>query len=241
MRRQSEVRTIDSSAGAAAIIPIRRGCPSATLTIAGRSVLDGTIRALRAVSAIGPIVLALEGIDRASCLSAVERPEDLDLLVTEAMPTRWLAIEAAMDFAGDASYVVVHEPDRPLILATWLSGVLRDLNGIEAALAAVPAHDTIKRVSGTQIVGTLPRETLHVSQAPWIFERDVLARAVRQAISGGWQARHELELARRAGIRLQLIEGHRFNQPIASATDARYAEITRRVQAALLGTPAAAS
>lgn len=240
-RRHTEVPIIDSSKGAAAIIPIRRGCPSATLTIAGRSVLDGTIRALRAVPTIGPIVLALEGIDRASCLSAVEHPEELDLLVTETMPTRWLAIEAAMELVGDAHYVVVHEPDRPLILATWLTGVLRGLNGIEAALAAVPAHDTIKRVSGTQVVETLPRETLHVSQTPWIFERDVLARAVHHAIAGGWEARHELELARRAGIRLQLIEGHRFNQAIASATDARYAEITRRVQAALLGTPAPAT
>jgi 2-C-methyl-D-erythritol 4-phosphate cytidylyltransferase len=240
-RHHSEVPIIDSNEGAAAIIPIRRGCPSATLTIAGRSVLDGTIRALRAVPSIGPIALALEGIEQAACLSVVERPEDLELRVTETLSTRWLAIEAALELVGDARFVVVHEPDRPLISASWLSSVLQRSDGVEAAMTAVPAHDTIKCVAGSRIVGTIPRETLHISQSPWIFRRDVLARAVRQAIAGGWEVRHELELARRAGIRLQLIEGHRFNQRIASATDARYAEITRRLQGAILGTSAAAT
>lgn len=240
-RHRSEVSIIDSKETAAAIIPIRRGCPSATLTIAGRSVLDGTIRALRAVPSIGPIALALEGIDRGACLSVVERPEDLELLVTETLPSRWLAIQSALELVGDARFVVVHEPDRPLISAAWLSSVLQRAEGFEAAMTAVPAHDTIKRVAGTQIVGTIPRETLHISQTPWIFRREVLARAVRQAIAGGWDVRHELDLARRAGIRMQMIEGHRFNQPIASPTDARYAEITRRLQGAILGTPLATS
>ena len=186
-------------------------------------------------------MLALEGIDQAACLSAVERPEDLDLRVTETLPTRWLAMEAALELVGGSPFVVVHEPDRPLISPAWLSSVLHRSDEIEAAITAVPAHDTIKRVDGNRIVETIPRETLHVSQTPWLFRHDVLARAVRMAIANQWDVSHELELARMAGLRLELVEGQRFNQPIASVTDARYAEITSRLAGAAPWAPLATS
>lgn len=213
---------------AVAIIPIRRGSSSATLTIAGRSVLDGTIRALRAVPSIGSIALALENIDQAACLAAIERPETLGLRVTETMASRWLAMDAALELLDGSPIVVVHEPDRPLVSADGLAMLLSRSDEFEAAVTAVPVQDTIKRVRGQQIVDTVPRETLHISQTPWVFRREVLAAAVQQAIADRWDVRDELQLARKAEIRVQLAEGYRFNLPIASAADARYAEITTR-------------
>lgn len=225
---------------AVAIIPIRPGNSAATLTIAGRTVLDGTIRALRAVSMIGSIVLALENVDQAVCLSAIDRPEDLDLVLTETRESRWLAIEAALDLAEGADIVLLHEPDRPLVSSAGITDMLRRSGEFDAWLTAMPVNGTIKRVVDRRAVETIRRETLRSTQTPWVFGREQLARAVRRAISEGLPADDELQLAHSAGIPVHLAEGHRFNVPIASPADARFAEIAvGRHPLALAGVPVA--
>ena len=61
--QRREWPTITSTSSPLAIIPIHPTSPAGQLTIGGRSVLDATVRALRAVPSIGSIVLALEGVD----------------------------------------------------------------------------------------------------------------------------------------------------------------------------------
>ena len=220
-----EARIILSQEQVLAVVPIRPGNPAATLTIGGRSVLDGTIRALRAVPTIGPIVLALEGVDAASCLSAIERPEDLNLAVTATRVNRWQAIEAALDLTHRSDIILLHDPDRPLVSAAGITDLLAQSQPYEATLTAMPVHGTIKRVEAGRIVGTVERESLHVSQTPWVFRREVLAWALRQAIDEQWAPVNELQLARAAGIQVHLADGHGYNVPITSRADARFAEM----------------
>jgi 2-C-methyl-D-erythritol 4-phosphate cytidylyltransferase len=220
-----EARIILSQEQVLAVVPIRPGNPTATLTIGGRSVLDGTIRALRAVPTIGPIVLALEGVDAASCLSAIERPEDLNLAVTATRVNRWQAIEAALDLTHRSDIILLHDPDRPLVSAAGITDLLAQSQPYEATLTAMPVHGTIKRVEAGRIVGTVKRESLRVSQTPWVFRREVLARALRQAIDERWAPVDELQLARAAGIQVHLADGHGYNVPITSRADARFAEM----------------
>ena len=224
-RSYVEARIILSQEQVLAVVPIRPGNPAATLTIGGASVLDGTIRALRAVPTIGPIVLALEGVDATSCLSAIERPDDLDLAVTPTRADRWQAIEAALDVSRRSDIILLHDPDRPLVSASGITELLVQAQPYEATLTAMPVHGTIKRVGAGRIAGTVKRESLHVSQTPWVFRREALARALRQAIDGRWVAEDELQLARAAGIRVHLAHGHGYNVPITSRADARFAEM----------------
>lgn len=193
--------------------------------IAGRSVLDRTVSALRAVPAIGPIVLALEVVDAASCLSAIDRAEDLDLAVGPTRPDRWQAIEAAMAIAGRSEVVLLHDPDRPMVSAAAISSLLGQSADVEAILTAMPVHGTIKRVVAGRIVGTVGRDALQAVQTPWAFKRADLAAAIRRALVEQWPARDELHLARMAGIRVQVAQGHQLNVPIASRADARFAEL----------------
>lgn len=197
------------------------------MTIAGRSVLDGTIRALRSVPVIGPIILALEGVDATDCLAAIDHPDGLDLAVAPTRPDRWQAIMAALEMAGPSELVILHDPNRPLVSATGITSLLRRSHEFEATLTAMPVHGTIKRVAGGRIVGTVARDALHAIQTPWVFRRADLAAAICTAIAEGWAARDELHLARMAGIRVHLAEGHHFNVSIASQADARFAELAK--------------
>jgi 2-C-methyl-D-erythritol 4-phosphate cytidylyltransferase len=208
-----------------AVVPIRSEDSAATLTIAGRSVLDGTVRALRAVPQIGPIVLALEGIEKAECLAAIEKPEELGISVAVSAGNRWQTIDAALAIGGEAEVVLLHDPDRPLVSAPAVTELLAWSRELSAAVTAMPVHSSIKRVVDGQIVATVPRELLHEAQSPWVFRRETLAAALRLAIERGWPSGDELDLVRAAGIPVHIAEGHRFNVPIVSLADARFAEM----------------
>lgn len=233
-RTRKKELNIAPPASTLAIIPIHERTTAGVLTIGGRSVLDATVRALRAVPAIGPIVLALENVDPVLCLEAIPHPEDLQVIVTASLPDRWRAIAAALEIEPSLSTVLLHAPERPLLTPASLNALLDGLTG-DGALFGIPVHETIKRVVGGRIVATVPRESLHVSQLPCAFRRAVVARATQRAIEQHWTCENEVQLARAAGIRLQLVSGQRFNLPITSALDARYAELRSSPQLEFVG------
>jgi 2-C-methyl-D-erythritol 4-phosphate cytidylyltransferase len=216
--------TISSRSSALAIIPIDPTSPAGLLTIGGRSVLDATIRALRAVPAIGPIVLALEGVDASAWLAAIERPEELRVSATSTHADRWRAIAEALEAEPSLDTVVLHEPERPLLTPASVMALLTALRDGGVVLG-VAVHESIKRVVDGLVVGSVARETVHAVQAPFVFRREPFAMAVRQAVADRWTCRDELQLARMAGIRLHLVDGSRSNLPIRSARDARFAEL----------------
>ena len=182
------------------------------------------MRALRAVPSIGPIVLALEGVDADTCLAAIEHPDELRVAVTTTHSNRWQAIGAALEVDPSLGTVLLHEPERPLLTPASLTALISALRG-DGALLGVAVHETIKRVVAGRVVGTIPRETVHAVQAPCVFRRAPLATAVAQAVAERWTCRDELQLARDAGLRIHLVDGLRSNLPIQSARDARYAEL----------------
>jgi 2-C-methyl-D-erythritol 4-phosphate cytidylyltransferase len=208
-----------------AVVPIRFTDSVARLTIAGRSVLDATVRALRAVHEIGPIVLALDGIGERECLAAIQDPELLNVRVSAPSASRWLAIQSALAVAGEGSAVLIQDPDRPLISPVAVAELLRESGERPSVVTALPVYSSIKRVVDGRVVATVPRDALHAAQSPWIFERRVLDMALRGAIAHGWSITHELELARLANIPVYLAEGHPYNVPIATHADARFAEM----------------
>jgi 2-C-methyl-D-erythritol 4-phosphate cytidylyltransferase len=208
-----------------AVVPLRPDDCAASLTIAGRSVLDSTVRALRSVPEVGSIVLALDGIAAADCLGAIDGPKSLGILTSSRSSGRWAAIASALAVAGEAETVLLHNPDRPLVSAIGIGQLLRQAGPDAATVSAMPVHSSIKRVVEGRIVATVPRENLHTAQSPWVFGRRQLEGALSRAIELNWSAVDELELVRHAGIPVRIAEGNLFNVPIASRADARFAEM----------------
>lgn len=222
--KSREGSTIATAASSLVILPISAASPATRLVIGGRSVLDATVRALRAAPGIGPIVLALDGVDADACLSAIEHADELRVSATAPFPDRWRAIAAALEAEPSLETVVVHEPERPLLAPESLDALL-DAIAADGAVLGTAVHETVKRVVGDRVVATIPRETLHAVQAPCAFRRDALAGALARAVDERWTCRDELGLARTAGLSLRLVEGPRSNLSIQSARDARYAEL----------------
>ena len=133
--------------------------------------------------------------------------------------------------------VVVHDAARPLVDAGLIARTIEAAREAGAAIAALPARDTVKESEPGEgpptIARTLPRQSIHLAQTPQAFRLEVLERAVRLGLDGA-EATDEAALAERAGYPVRLVEGTARNIKITTGEDLAVAE-------ALIGSRAGAS
>src|SRR5262249_13157273 len=80
--------------------------------------------------------------------------------------------------SDDTHLVVVHDAARPFASADLVSRAIAAAAESGAALAAIPARDTVKKVDNTSVVATLDRESIYLAQTPQAFRRDILRDAL---------------------------------------------------------------
>lgn len=202
-------------------IVLMDGALSRNLLVAGRPVLHWTLSALAAVDRLIEIVLVGEAGPVGSEFGA-----PVSVLVVEPGTGRLDAIRAALATAGPAPRALIHEADRPLTTPGCVEAVLSAAEGLPAAVAAVPARSTLKRVVEGRVVGTVPRERLYQVQTPAVFERALLEEALRRSHQEGWSCPDELALVARAGIPTRLVPGDPLNVPISTPESVPFAELT---------------
>ena len=121
--------------------------------------------------------------------------------------------------------IVVHDAARPFASAALVSRTIRAAAEYGAAVAAVPARDTVKRVAGHgagnpaddgyyRVVETLPRDLVFLAQTPQAFQREVLREAL--ALGAGVDATDEATLAERAGHAVSIVRGEATNIKITT-------------------------
>lgn len=93
--------------------------------------------------------------------------------------TRAASVRIALDEIPEAAAVVlVHDAARPLVGDDVIGRVLAPLSeGFDGAVPVLPLADTVKRVRRHEVVETVDRDGLVVSQTPQAFLADVLRRA----------------------------------------------------------------
>jgi len=119
----------------------------------------------------------------------------------------------------DCDWVLIHDGVRPfasseLLKRTWDAALT---NG--AAIAALPASDTIKRVRAGQVVETVPREELWLVQTPQVFRREILFEAYREADRQGWVGTDDAFLVERLGLPVAVVTGERSNIKVTTPED----------------------
>jgi 2-C-methyl-D-erythritol 4-phosphate cytidylyltransferase len=201
-----------------AIVPVG-GVARGELLVAGQPVLRRTLSALAAVERLREIVVVAEAPVR----SDVDGPATLFLV--EPGTGRLEAISAALASASPAPRILIHEGDRPLTTARCVEAVLTAADGLPAAVAAVPARSTLKRVVDGLVVGTAPRERLHQVRTPAVFDRSLLEEALARGRREGWGCADELALSARAGIPMTLVPGDPHDVPISVPDSVPFAEL----------------
>jgi 2-C-methyl-D-erythritol 4-phosphate cytidylyltransferase len=117
--------------------------------------------------------------------------------------TRAASVRAALaEVPEDAAVVLVHDAARPLVSDDVIGRVLAPLSeGYDGAVPVVPISDTVKRVREGEVVETVEREGLVVSQTPQAF----VSAALRRAAAG--EGTDCASLVEKQGGRIKAVEG----------------------------------
>lgn len=202
------------------------GRPKALAELGGRPLWEWSVEALRAAPAIERIVLAApasaEGRALASSLTAPSPPA---LIVVPGGAVRSESVRLALAAAGGGdgdSLVLVHDAARPLLTTGIVDAALAAAGraGVDAAIAATPVTDTIKRAGTSGLVlGTLDRSGLWAVQTPQVFRRGALERALEVPDDVLAEATDDAWLVERAGGRVAIVPAPRENLKVTTPLD----------------------
>lgn len=130
-----------------------------------------------------------------------------------------------MSLSEEIDIVVVHDGVRPFISTELIERVITEASDHGGAIAAIPCTDTIKNASPTDyIMGTILRDGIWFAQTPQAFRYDVLKNAFRKASEDGFIGTDDSLLVERAGQKVKLVEGSKYNIKITTQEDIRYGE-----------------
>lgn len=194
--------------------------PKQFLDLGGRTVLERSVRIFLEHQAVDDLVVALPR-DQAATVPAWLHGAAKPVVIAEGGSRRQDSVANAFDRVPvHADVVLIHDAARPFASAALVSRTIAAAAASGAAVAAVPASDTVKQASedGRFVRTTLARETIFLAQTPQAFRRTVLADAIALGRSG-FAATDEAMLAERAGHRVQLVEGERANVKITTTDD----------------------
>jgi 2-C-methyl-D-erythritol 4-phosphate cytidylyltransferase len=130
--------------------------------------------------------------------------------------------------AKDDDVVLVHDAVRPFVSAEIISDVITAAQKYGAAIAGVPAVDTVKQVErtaeGALIKTTIPREKVVMAQTPQGFRYAVLKKAFEEADADGFIGTDEASLVERSGHPVAVVMGSAQNMKITTPGDLKLAE-----------------
>jgi 2-C-methyl-D-erythritol 4-phosphate cytidylyltransferase len=194
--------------------------PKALVALRGRPMLEWSIAALRAAG-VEQIVVALpaDALDAApaGCLAVAGGAE------------RSHSVRHALAAAGGADVVLVHDAARPLVTPELVRSCVAALDedgGWDAAIAAAPVTDTVKRApDGVRVTETLRRSELWAVQTPQVFRRAALEAALARPDDELAAATDDAMLVERGGGRVRVVPAPRENLKVTTPLDLAVAEL----------------
>ena len=213
--------------------------PSKQFTeLAGTPILVHTLRKFAAVDAVSEIWIALreneiEGFrERLKAETSGLPKKKIELVIggehrQQSVQHALNAVSAAPD-----DIVLVHDAVRPLVAADIIRDVIEAAKKYGAAIAGLPAVDTVKQVERTSegaiIKATIPRAGVVLAQTPQGFRYDVIKKAFDEAAADGFTGTDEASLAERSGHEVAVVMGSPQNIKITTPADMELAEFYLR-------------
>jgi len=141
------------------------------------------------------------------------------------------ALNAIVATADDI--VLVHDAVRPFVTDEIVQEVIDAAAKYGAAIAGMPAVDTVKQVErtaeGALIKATIPRASIVMAQTPQGFRYGVIKKAFDEASADGFLGTDESSLVERSGHDVAVVMGSPRNIKITAPGDMELAEFYLKV------------
>jgi 2-C-methyl-D-erythritol 4-phosphate cytidylyltransferase len=202
--------------------------------LGGTPILVHTLRKFAAVEAVTEIWVALREHEIEGFRERLHR-EFPDL---QAKPVKFVmggehrqqSVQNALNeiHAEPHNIVLVHDAVRPFVTAEIIHEVIEAAQKYGAAIAGMPAVDTVKQVErtaeGAIIKATMPRAGIVLAQTPQGFRYSIIKKAFDDAAADGFMGTDEASLAERAGHEVAVVMGSPKNIKITTPSDMELAE-----------------
>jgi 2-C-methyl-D-erythritol 4-phosphate cytidylyltransferase len=217
----------------------KKGAPSKQFSeLGGTPILIHTLRKFAATAEVAEICVALRAEEIANFRSRLEE-EGKDILrkkvqLVEGGEHRQQSVASALEAISAApdDVILVHDAVRPFVTTEIIHEVIAAAQKYGAAIAGMPAVDTVKQVErtaeGAVIKATIPREKVVMAQTPQGFRYDVLKKAFDEAAADGFSGTDEASLIERSGHAVAVVMGSPRNIKITTPADLELAEFYLR-------------
>jgi len=207
--------------------------PKQYLELAGRTVLEHTLRRLLAEPRIAGIVVAFAPDDADGPRLVAGLGERV--LATVGGAERCHSVLNGLDAlpgAADSDWALVHDAARPCLRRGDLAKLIEQLATDPCGgILAVPVRDTLKRCAPDgAIEHTVDRDRLWHALTPQMFRLSVLRDALRASLSAQRLVTDEAQAVELAGFVPRVVEGHADNIKITRPEDLPLADYYLRTQ-----------
>ena len=210
--------------------------------VAGRSILEYSIRALINRVDVACVLLALRDGAASPPISA-ELSRHPKLSFYGGQEHRALTVRLGIGALGKRisegslerapPLIAIHDAARPAVSQGLIDRVFEAARRHGAAVPGLPPADTIKHVRGDVVIGTLPRTELVAVQTPQAMRRDWLEEAFVQCRLPAEQITDDVQVLELAGREVRVVEGDPQNIKVTVPADLERVEriLSRRGQA----------
>ncbi|MFT4512824.1 MAG: 2-C-methyl-D-erythritol 4-phosphate cytidylyltransferase [Planctomycetota bacterium] len=147
-------------------------------------------------------------------------PKGAELKIVDGGATRQESMERGLAAtAADCDLVLVHDAARALVSVECTRECLTTAARVGAALLAIPAADTLKRVHEGRVVETVDRSPIWYAQTPQIARRELFMKACEHARKTEFQVTDDASLLEHAGIEVAVVSGTAGNLKITRPDD----------------------
>jgi 2-C-methyl-D-erythritol 4-phosphate cytidylyltransferase len=202
--------------------------------LGGTPVLVHTLRKFAVNPEVSEIYVALRANELAAFRTRLEKEAQTfscpKIELVEGGEHRQQSVARALTAvsADDDDLVLVHDAVRPFVTAQIIHDVIEAAGKYGAAIAGMPAMDTVKQVErtaeGAIITATVPRERVVMAQTPQGFRYRVLKQAFDEATADGFLGTDEASLVERSGHKVAVVMGSPRNIKITTPADMELAE-----------------
>ncbi len=208
--------------------------PKQYLTLGEMPILVYCLQVLQQTSDIDQIILSVPEPDVEYCREDIIRAHHLSKIseVVIGGARRQDSVRHGMlALTARPGFVLVHDGVRPFIDERIVKDVIRSARRVGAAVAAMPIHDTVKRIGQDHLIlETLKREELWQIQTPQAFRYDWLLEGHRLAQEQEWDVTDDAAMIERLGYPVSVVEGSCFNIKITRPEDLILGEAIREAR-----------
>ncbi len=197
--------------------------------VAGRPLLSWAIEKFEIASSIAKIVVVVAADYRLETTRKIIDPFGFNKVVkvVSGGDSRQQSVLKGLESLPESTKVVaIHDGVRALVSPEDIDKVVKLALAEKAAMLAVPATDTLKKVKNHSVVETLDRSQIWLAQTPQAFEYQLILEAHRKFADNpkGTIVTDDASLVEALGIKVKVVKPSSLNLKITTAEDMNYAE-----------------